>query len=180
MSKPIAFVLLTLCAVVAAGVFGMLHNQLSYSVGASYFHDFKFDQFGIPAEAQGRWGAAVVGWRASWWMGLLVGLPAFVLGYLWIGRPKLLLTAGLGAIGAVISLALLAAMGGLLLGMARSTGALEGLVALPTSVSDPQGFIRAALMHNGTYLGGLAGVLVAVLTMWRMRGMERALKRAAG
>lgn len=177
MSKPLVFFVLLLLAVLSAGVFGMLHNQLSYSVGASYFHDLKFAQFNIPDVMQTRWGAALVGWQASWWMGLVVGLPAFGLGMVWIRQPQLLLTAGISAIGAVVLVALLAAILGLLLGMSRSAGALDGYVSLPQGVSDPQGFLRAALMHNATYLGGLVGVFVAVLAMWRIRGLERSQSR---
>lgn len=173
MSKPLVFCVLLVLAVLSAGAFGMLHNQLSYSVGASYFHDFKFAQFNIPEDIQSRWGAALVGWRASWWMGLVVGLPAFGLGLVWIRKPRLFLYAGISAIGAVVLVSLLAAMLGLLLGMARSAGALDGYVSLPNGVSDPQGFLRAALMHNATYLGGLLGALVAILGMWRIRRLER-------
>ena len=174
MGKFPTFLMLLAVSVLAAGLYGMLHNQLSYSVGSAYFHQLKFPQFGIAAEHWDRWGAALVGWKASWWMGLLIGLPAFGLGMLWIGQPQHLLGAGLGAIGIVLMVALFCAMLGLLLGMAVDPQALADHVAMPAGIASPDGFLRAALMHEGSYLGGALGLLLAVATMWRVGRIERA------
>ena len=54
-----------------AGLYGIIHNQISYTVSPEYFHAFKFQQFNIPPSLQNRIGASIVGWGASWWMGLL-------------------------------------------------------------------------------------------------------------
>ena len=173
MSKPLACVILLVLAVLSAGLFGMLHNQLSYSVGAAYFHDFKFAQFGIAEDARTRWGAALVGWRASWWMGLAVGLPAFVLGLVWCRRPATYLAAGIGAIGLVVMLALVAAMGGLILGMVTDPQDWALRPATDLDATALRGFVRAALMHNAAYLGGLAGGFAAIWAMWRAGRAER-------
>jgi len=102
-TKPFVFILLCLAAMVAAGIFGVLHNQLSFSVGASYFYDVKFAQFGINPDIPPRIGAAQVGWMASWWMGLAMALPAMLIGFLRSPRGPVLLSHGLsgGIIGAV-------------------------------------------------------------------------------
>ncbi|MBV2359104.1 hypothetical protein KUH32_04890 [Thalassococcus sp. CAU 1522] len=176
MSKPVVFILLLGLAAIAAGLFGALHNQLSYSVGASYFFDLKFDQFGIAEDARNRLGAALVGWRASWWMGMLLGLPVFLLGLLLIRKPGHLLAAGIGAMGVVLFAALLCAMGGLLLGMLAPS--LAAGIALPQGLSDPEGFLRAALMHEGAYLGGLIGLVAALWTIWRAARTERHWREA--
>jgi hypothetical protein len=97
----------------AAAVFGALHNQLSYSVGPTYFTALKFDQFAIPPDTAPRLGAALVGIQASWWMGPLIALPAFLLGFATVPRTETYLAAGIGAIGLVIVLATLAALMGL-------------------------------------------------------------------
>ena len=62
-----------------AGGYGAVHNHISYTVSPDYFHAFKFHQFGIPPELRGRVGASIVGWHASWWMGLFVGIPVPVI-----------------------------------------------------------------------------------------------------
>ena len=75
MSKLILAPIFLILACVLAGIYGGLHNQISYSVSPEYFHDFKFRQFRIETQFQNRIGAAIVGWRASWWMGLYLGVP---------------------------------------------------------------------------------------------------------
>lgn len=178
MSKPVVFVLLLGISILAAGLFGMLHNQLSYSVGASYFQEFKFTQFELPTDQHSRWGAALVGWRASWWMGLALGLPVGLLGLVMIARPSTFLAAGIGAVGAVIFVALLAGMLGLFASMMGSTAWITSLAPAPQGVVDTEGFARAALMHSGTYIGALIGLPIAIFTVWRVARLERANMQA--
>ncbi len=171
MSKPVVFLVLVALAILAAGLFGALHNQLSYSVGASYFHDLKFAQFGISETMQNRLGAASVGWQASWWMGLVVGTPAFALGLVAIRHPTRYLLAGMSAMAAVVCVVLLFAMGGLVLGMIAPGFAHQ--LPLPDGVTDTESFLRAALMHEAAYYGGFAGILVALWAVWQGRRAER-------
>lgn len=171
MSKPLVLVVLAIMSVMIAGVYGALHNQLSYSVGSSYFHDFKFAQFGISTDWQNRFGASLVGWRASWWMGLLVGLPAFLLGYVILRNPQRFLAAGVTSVAAVICCVLLFSMGGLILGMIAPQHAAN--LPLPAGITDTESFLRAALMHEASYYGGFVGVLVALWPIWQARKAER-------
>ncbi|MFZ5963447.1 hypothetical protein ACOXXX_10885 [Thalassococcus sp. BH17M4-6] len=178
MGKGSFFALLLVSAAVAAGLFGALHNQLSYSVGASYFHDFKFAQFGVPGDLHNRLGAALVGWRASWWVGLLVGLPAFLLGLFLMARPQAYLAAGLGAIFAVVMLTLLASGTGLFIGMTLADAAMLQDIPIPDGVTDRAGFVRAGLMHDASYIGGALGLILALVIVWRAARAERALLNA--
>jgi len=49
---------------------GALHNQVSYTVRPDYFYAFKFHHLPF-RPLQNRSGASIVGWHASWWMGLI-------------------------------------------------------------------------------------------------------------
>lgn len=172
MGKYGVFLGLLAMALLAAGLFGALHNQLSYSVGPDYYHAHKFDQFGIAEAQRNRIGAALVGWQASWWMGVIIGLPAFALGLFSIARPQTYLAAGIGAIGAVLMVTLMASLAGLAIGMIWVDGGIAQSIPVPDGVTDPTGYVRAGLMHDLSYMGGLAGMLVALWTMWRARKYE--------
>lgn len=64
-----------LAAIVAAGLFSIVHDQISYTVSPEYYTRFKFLQFRmLDASVPERLRAAQVGWRATWWMGLLLGI----------------------------------------------------------------------------------------------------------
>jgi hypothetical protein len=154
-------------AVVAAGAFGMAHNQLSYSVGPSYFTGFKFTQFAIPEDTAPRWGASLVGWQAGWWMGLIAGLP--VLGYGLLRTPSAgaLWAGGIGAILTVILTAATSALLGLALGFAAVASGLDFPAAAARPGVTPDDMIRAGVMHEASYYGGLLGALLAFWPMTR-------------
>lgn len=169
MGKPLSFVLLCLCAILAASLYGALHNQISYTIGASYFYDVKFDQFGVDPALRGRIGASLVGVLASWWMGLAMALPAFSLGLLWIPTAPAYLGAGLTAITAATSVTLLFAFAGLGFAMITDINTLVARLPFLDAFSDPIGFARAAIMHDASYIGGATGALTALWIMWRAR-----------
>lgn len=172
-------VLLVGLAALAAALFGALHNQLSYSVGPSYFEALKFPQFDIPPDTAPRIGAAIVGLQASWWMGVLVGLPAFLYGFLAVPRTQTYLAAGIGAIGLVVVLATLAALGGLVGGiLADTTGLLDPWLTLPEGPVRSD-LIRAGFMHDASYVAGGLGLLLAFWPMRRARRIDMARGSAA-
>lgn len=144
-----------------AAVYGVLHNQISYSVAPGYFHEFKFRQFWIDPALQNRVGASVVGALASWWMGLILGVPIYLVG-LFIRGDGLFWRSYLKASVIVVALTLSVGLGALAYA-ALSIGpdSLPGWMA-GREVSDPVGFARAALMHDFSYLGGLVGAGVGI------------------
>jgi hypothetical protein len=172
---PTFFLLLGLSALSAA-IFGALHNQLSFTVGPDYFLSFKFPQFGIPPDMAPRLGASIVGVQASWGVGVLIGLPAFLIGLLTVPDARSYLAGGLGAIGLVIVLATSAALTGLVGGLiADATGALDGALTPPEGVNRSD-FLRAGFMHEASYVAGAMGALLAIWPMRRARGLD--LRRA--
>lgn len=176
---PVFFLLLGIAALSAA-LFGAVHNQLSYSVGPSYFEALKFAQFGISPETSARLGAALVGMQASWWMGLLVGLPAFLYGLAAVPRTETYFAAGLGAIGLVVVLATSAALVGLVGGIAAdATGILDGVLAIPEGPVRSE-FLRAGFMHDAAYVAGALGLLLAFWPMRRGRRIDIARANRSG
>ena len=172
LTKPIIFLFLVGLAALTAAIFGALHNQLSYTVGPSYFTDFKFRQFDISSDLPDRIGAAWVGVQASWWMGILVGLPAFLIGLFIVPQRQTYLAAGIGAIGLVLTFTLFAALAGLIGGLvADRTGLLDPYLQLPEHL-DRSEFLRAGFMHNASYLGAALGGLIAIWPMFRARRID--------
>jgi hypothetical protein len=170
---PVLVLLLALAAL-AAALFGALHNQLSYTVGPSYFEALKFPQFGIDPGTSPRFGAAQVGILASWWMGPLVALPAFLYGFLTVPRTESYLAAGIGAIGLVLVLATLAALLGLVGGIvADTTGILDPYIAIPEGLVRSD-FLRAGFMHDASYAAGALGLLVSFWPMRRAKMIDHA------
>ena len=83
MKKFAVYLLVVALAIIVAGLYGMIHNQISYTVAPEYFTKFKFRQFGltdIPLPNRVR--ASIVGFLASWWMGIPIGLLVGAAGFI--------------------------------------------------------------------------------------------------
>ena len=157
-----------LAAVVAGGLFGALHNQVSYTVAPEYFTAFKFHQFQVAPALRGRMGAAIVGVGASWWMGLLIGIPVSLASMR--HRPARAQARAIGrGVFAALACASLGSLTGLLLAFAGVVGLHVDPAGYYEPLLDPIRFGRAGAMHNGAYLGGAVGLLLAPVRAFRDR-----------
>src|ERR1041384_150504 len=111
MQKLWLFPILLYIACVLCGAYGAVHNQISYTVAPAFIHQF-FHPYGIPEPLQNRLGAAIVGWEASWWMGLIIGTPILLVGLILPGRWYYF-TRSLFAFGLVAATAVPFGMGAL-------------------------------------------------------------------
>jgi hypothetical protein len=158
MGKVALFPVLLFAACLTAGLYGALHNQISYTVSPDYFHAFKFHQFGIPEALRGRVGASIVGWHASWWMGLLIGVPVLLVGLILPGW-EVYLRRCLIAFAVVAVTALVVGLGALVYACVTFSEAAEPGDWFPAGVADRVAFARAGTMHNFSYLGGFLGIV---------------------
>lgn len=162
MTKLIFYPVLLAAACLVAGTYGMLHNQISYTVSPDYFHALKFDQFGIPADLRGRIGASIVGWHASWWMGFLIGVPVLLVGLILPGWQAYLRHC-LIAFGVVALTALAVGLGALIYACLTISESSPPAFRYPDGVVDKVAFARAGVMHNYSYLGGFLGIITGTL-----------------
>jgi hypothetical protein len=157
----LAYILL---AIFAAGLFGAVHDQISYSVSSEYYTRFKFQQFGLlnPGIPE-RIRAAEVGFLASWWMGVPLGALAGAAGFFHRTVAEMR-RALLLSLPVVFSFVLLFALGGLAYGVFQTTdfdlGTYRGWY-IPARLQHPRAFLCVAYMHNSAYLGGILAIPVA-------------------
>lgn len=145
-----------------AGVYGAVHDQVSFTISPEYFtkmkfHQFAYANFGWPPRVL----AAEVGFLASWWVGLIGGWIlarrglAELVAKQWMYLPKALVVAGATA----------AACGtvGATLGMVASRGDVSDWNEYQRflDLQDLRGFIVVAYLHWASYLGGVAGIIVS-------------------
>lgn len=150
-----------LALIALAALYGALHDQVSYGLGPDYFTCLKFPQFGLLDTALApRWRAARVGLQA----GAVAGLP-LGLALLWLARGRAAMERYLWHGSAAV---LFGALSFAFLGLGLGWLALElgNVQRVPACVQDSRGFLLAAWMHDGSYLGALLGLLVFA---WRNR-----------
>ena len=157
MGKILVFPVLLAAGCLISGLYGAVHNQISYTVSPEYFHAYKFVQFDIPADLHNRVGASLVGWRASWRMGMCIGLPLLAVGLLFEDW-KSYLAQSLGAFGVVAGTTLVTGLGALAYASCTMNAANLPNYPIPERVVDRVAFARVGTMHNFSYLGGMLGV----------------------
>lgn len=160
----------TLIAVAArgaliAGLYGIVHDQLTYGISPEYFTQLKFRQF---AWANLGWPprvfAGVIGFLATWWVGMFAG---WLIGRVTVARAEPATMHRLATWGFVVMLgcALAAGLGAYAYGLTQQpdpeTSALADF-AVVCGATDITAFVRVAYIHNAGYLGGLIGLIAAV------------------
>jgi hypothetical protein len=154
---------------VLAGLYGVLNDQVTYSISHEYFTRLKFSQFhyadfGLPP----RIFVAEIGFLAAWWVGFVaawfiarITVPAF---------PRAAaFRHSLRGFLIILAFAFAAAIVGYVLSLLHGPdySAWEDLAAT-LGVADLPSFVRVAYIHNAGYLGGLIGLIVAILYLRRL------------
>lgn len=164
--KILPFLLIIVIAPILGGLYGILHDQLTYSISPEYYTKFKFFQFGLMDlgnEAifpNPRIQVAIVGFLATWWMGLPIGLILALVGLIHTSRKKMLRTT----MAAICVVAVVAFATGLI-GLAYGSVSLADRGVdwwLPDNLIDKKSFIAVGSMHNFSYLGGLTGLIAGI------------------
>jgi len=73
--KAIIFSLIcSVCGAILAGIYGILHDQITYSISPEYYTKLKFEQFELlNTTGSDRLKAAKIGFLATWVVGLIAG-----------------------------------------------------------------------------------------------------------
>ena len=158
MANLVLFPVLLAAGCLIAGIYGALHNQISYTVSLDYFFVFKFYQFEIPEHLQNRIGASIVGWYASWWMGVIIGVPVLLIGLI-MPDWRTYLKHCLVAIAAIALTTLAIGLGALIYAYFAISQTQLPDFWYPDGVRDRVAFARAGTMHNFSYLGGAIGIV---------------------
>ena len=139
-----------------AGIFGILHDQITYTISPEYFTRMKFDQFraadfGFPARVF----VAEIGFLATWWVGLIaawflarIALPKFESP----GKRVLM------AMAAIVGITIVFGVAGYFIGpslFGNRPGWSEALDSM--GVTDTTAFKRVAAIHLGSYAGAFLG-----------------------
>ncbi|SHG54719.1 hypothetical protein SAMN04488109_0767 [Chryseolinea serpens] len=178
MNKLLTLIILVAISCLLAGLYGILHDQLTYTISPEYYTKFKFYQFGLMdlgSEAifpNPRIEVAAVGLRATWWMGIPIGAVLGLVGLIhrdWRTMLKVTLKAFL----ITVLIAFATGLIGLAYGhiyLASKPRAEFANWYLPDNLVDFASFIQVGSMHNFSYLGGLNGLiggLVYTIVQWR-------------
>lgn len=159
---------IALAGALVGGVYGIVHDQITYALSEEYFTKFKFHQFGyVNSGLPDRVAVALIGFSATWWVGLIA---AWCLGRRLLPaqeRRHALRQIGRGfvcVLGFGLGFGILGYGYGLWRGPAADYSAWQPAVQA-MGIVDSVSFIRVGYIHNASYLGGAIGLLTALLTI---------------
>ncbi|HEV9037455.1 MAG TPA: hypothetical protein VGQ51_12560 [Puia sp.] len=181
MRKLATFLIIVLAAIVIASIYSVGHDQATYSISPEYYTKFKFIQFNLADSGaaqhmtQPRSAVVMVGVKATWWMGLYIGLiiAAFALMF---RNADTMFASAMQALGIVLLIAIICGVIGGYYG--RYVLAKRGVGWwVPDNVVHRADFITVGSIHNFSYLGGVIGLVIAIAYLFFKRARLR--KRAA-
>ncbi|PHN04307.1 hypothetical protein [Flavilitoribacter nigricans] len=174
MKKSSVFFLILLLSPFIGGLYGVLHDQITFTISPEYYTKFKFYQFGF-VTAGDEWVpdhirlyVSLVGFLATWWVGLIIGVVLALTG-LFQENAKRMFRITLRAIVLTLLIAIVAGILGYLYSISAHDA--ETIASwLPANIDDKQAFYSVGSIHNFSYLGGLIGLVIAgVWSFWKSR-----------
>lgn len=181
MKRILLLLCILLIGVLLSGAYGIVHDQLTYSISPEYYTKFKFAQFGlywigenyttqntteiIPRNP--RLAVSLVGFLATWWVGLMIALILGILG-IKIKDSKYWMQLTIKAFIITLFIAFITGLVGLAIGK-LFLRAEKVNWNLPNHLIDPQAFIAVGSMHNFSYLGGFIGLIIAAIYIKRQK-----------
>jgi hypothetical protein len=163
-----------MCIVAAIG-YGIAHDQVTARVCIEYFTIGHPPVFGTTDDPT----LLAIGWGilATWWVGLLLGVPLAVVAGVG-SRPQRSARSLLRPIAWLLAVmaasALVAGIGGWLLARAGVVF-LVGPIAQRVPAERHAAFIADLWAHVASYLVGFAGGIVMMVHVWRSRGRMAAV-----
>ena len=168
---------------VLAGLYGVLHDQITYSISPEYFTNLKFDQFhwadlGLPQ----RIFVGEIGFLATWWVGFFA---AWFLARITVPAlpPEVAFRYALRGFAIVFAFGFAGGVVGYVLGLIRLTNSDYSSwddFRLCYDLTDVPSFVRVAYIHNAGYLGGLIGAIIAILYVRRVKNRYQARLNQSG
>jgi hypothetical protein len=180
MKKFLTLIGIVVAGCLVAGLYGIFHDQLTYTISPEYYTKFKFYQFELMDEGSEasfkhpRLLVSMVGFMATWWMGIPI---ATVLGLFSLHSDKrFMIDIALKAFLVAIIVTFGTGLYGLYEGysyLANQPKEKFERWFIPENLVDFKSFIAVGSMHNYSYLGGLFGLLGGIAYIgWRRRTLK--------
>jgi hypothetical protein len=152
-----------------AGFYGVLHDRITYSISPEYFTKFKYEQFGFEAFWFGgdRQTVGVIGFLATWWTGLIIGLVLATVA-LKCEDHKSMRKAYFHGLKRTFAVAVLFAFVGFVYGK-FFLDPLQVKWRFPENLIDVENFVVVGSIHNFSYLGGAVGLIVGLVSIFKRK-----------
>ena len=159
-NKVLIFIIILLITPIICGIYGVLHDQFTYTISPEYFTKFKFIQFQTAEAIPNRLAVSIVGFKATWWVGIPLGIVLALIGLIHADWREML-NVYLKSLVRIIPVVFLVGLIGLFWGWGfHKESDLHWF--FPENLVDTKNFMMVGSMHNFSYIGGAIGLFVGV------------------
>lgn len=161
MKKTGILLLTILIATLLAGIYGALHDQITFTISSEYFTIYKFEQFGFQdwGNNNSRLTTALIGFLATWWVGLNIGIVQGLVGLIH-KTPRLMFKYTFNSILITLGIAVLFGIFG---GIIEILTGETDPSCFPYEIQDCKSFFIVGSIHNYGYLGGVIGAVLGLV-----------------
>lgn len=171
MKKFGIFLLFILITPLLSGLYGIIHDQITYSISAEYFTKFKFYQFGLMDQGNEaifpnpRYQVSIIGFMATWWLGIPIGVLLGIEG-LRYKKAQDMFSVTFKAIFITIIVTVAGGLAGFSYGhfyLIHQPIEKFSTWYIPNNINDISCYIKVATIHNFSYVSGVIGLLIALI-----------------
>ena len=167
------YLLVAVIGALIAGSYGIVHDQVTYTISHEYFTRFKFFQFqsADPGCQSPRVFVGIIGFLATWWVGLTAGWLLARMAVLGKGEILPVPVILRFFLPVVISPFFMGIIGWVWGQYRIRTGYDEGWLDWMSDlqVTDHESFMTVGYIHNFGYAGALLGLLLALILLSRTK-----------
>lgn len=161
MKQTLNFLLIIFLSIIIASIYGIIHDQITYSISNEYYTLFKFNQFGLKniRISNERLKVGIVGFLATWWVGLCLGI-IYALISLFLDAKKVFKVSLKSIIINIFATIIFGFIGFLLGTIFLRAENLNWFI--PPETKNIQDFINVGSIHNFGYIGGVIGLIFGI------------------
>ncbi|CAM3486506.1 hypothetical protein [Flavobacterium chungbukense] len=167
MKKALVFVCVIFLSVLIATLFGVLHNQFTYTISEEFFTEYLFEKFGFVEYGRNtpRLTASIIGVWTVWWIGLYAG---FIFGFIgfFSSNTKEMIKSISEAVIIMLLTTIIIGLLGLCYGF-LGFSSLESTCCFPLPIKNVKNLIAVSEMHKFSYAGGAIGAILGV--SWQIK-----------
>ena len=157
--RTFIFIALLIVAPMMAGLYGFIHDQITYSISEEFFTKFRFNDYDFPHAWHPRARAGMIGILNAWKTGIPFGIVLTAVGRIHMNTRKLLMyTFYTYLLTFLMSFAF--SVTAAYMPITSDIMALK--LSLPANILDPIAFQRVVQINNFGYVGGIIGMLLGV------------------
>lgn len=153
------FIILLIMAPAIAGIYGFIHDQITFSISEEFFTKVRFNEFDLPKNWSPAIKAGIIGIFTAAKAGIPLGIVLTAVGKIHRKDSDLL---SYTVYAYMITMFTAFACTLIAIYLPQTPERLMEAVTLPMNINDPISFQRVVTINNFGYAGGVIGMLMGI------------------